>query len=161
MCDYSLMSYRNRLAEAGEELESYRFPSSTLGFAAVDDLCRIAEQRSSRPKGFRAWLVRLFAAQDQCDVTAICLPEGSRLLLRAIPEKLQLSWGVGSMEEVRFLQVTPLERTHRDAILLPNGRQVSLQCLPSGLRARVVSLPTTDAAPPTAEHDVTDVGVGA
>ena len=159
MCDYSLMSYRNRLAEVGEELESYRFPSSTIGFAAVDDLHRIAEQRSSRPKGFRAWLVRLFAAQDQCDVTAICIPEGSRLLLRGIPEKLQLAWGVGPVEVASFLQITPMERTHRDAILLPNGRQVSLQCVPCGLRARVLCLSSTDTAPLTAAHNFIEVGV--
>ena len=37
MCDYSLMAVPNRLAEDGEDLVVYRFPTGSLGLASPSD----------------------------------------------------------------------------------------------------------------------------
>jgi hypothetical protein len=145
MCDYSLMSFPNRLAVVGEELSSHRFPSSSMGFASTVDLQRAAEERDTRCRSLRGrlkeWLADLYGRNS---VAAVCIPPGASLLLLAIPVRLQPWWDVGAVETVTFLQTSTLENTHRDAILFANGRRLSIQSLPCGLRARVISLSSSN-----------------
>ena len=68
MCDYSLAGIPNRFAVEGEELVVRRFPTGSIGLASPCE---------SAPK-------QPFATQTP----AVCLPPGTRLRLRDIPEHL-------------------------------------------------------------------------
>jgi len=56
---------------------------------------------------------------------------------------LQQQCGIGTNEEVTFVQLSATPYQHRDAVRFNNGREVRLQDLSEGLRVRVldVSLP--------------------
>lgn len=129
MCDYSLAEVRNRLAVEGEDLTVYRFPTGTLGFTAPAEL----EQRPEM-RGWRSWFS---LRQVPC---AVCIPPGARLVLRDIPARLQSSLGIGTEEEVVFVQVGMDAGRHRDAIRFRNNQELLLQRLAEGQRARMVSL---------------------
>jgi len=129
MCDYSLAEVRSRLAVEGEDLTVYRFPTGTLGFTAPAEL----EQRPEM-RGWRSWFS---LRQVPC---AVCIPPGARLVLRDIPARLQSSLGIGAEEEVVFTQLGMDAGRHRDAIRFRNNRELLLQRLAEGQRARVVSL---------------------
>ena len=129
MCDYSLAEVRSRLAVEGEDLTVYRFPTGTLGFTAPAEL----EQRPEM-RGWRSWFS---LRQVPC---AVCIPPGARLVLRDIPARLQSSLGIGAEEEVVFAQLGMDAGRHRDAIRFRNNRELLLQRLAEGQRARVVSL---------------------
>jgi len=140
MCDYSLMAYRNRLARAGEDLEIHRFPSGTMGFASSCDL-QAALERSRVGKTWKERLRDWFSeTPGRNSIPAVCIPPGATLQLTAIPRRLQGWWGVGEVETVTFVQSAPKEYMHRDAIRFGSGRLVSLQCIPCGLKARVLSV---------------------
>lgn len=138
MCDYSLMSLRNRLAECGEELMVHRFEFGTTGLATASDVCEEIRCKSEPVRGFRARLERfLNPPPDSC--TVICIPPGARLLLCDIPEKMQRKLRLQSpMQEVVFIQLD--KRDYRDAIRFANGRELSLQKLNEGQRVRVIAL---------------------
>ena len=129
MCDYSLAEVRNRLAVEGEDLTVYRFPTGTLGFTAPAELEPRPEMR-----GWRSWFS---LRQVPC---AVCIPPGARLVLRDIPARLQSSLGIGTEEEVVFVQVGMDAGRHRDAIRFRNNQELLLQRLAEGQRARMVSL---------------------
>ncbi|MBZ5675861.1 MAG: hypothetical protein LAP61_16590 [Acidobacteriia bacterium] len=120
---------RNRLAVEGEDLTVYRFPTGTLGFTAPAEL----EQRPEM-RGWRSWFS---LRQVPC---AVCIPPGARLVLRDIPARLQSSLGIGTEEEVVFVQVGMDAGRHRDAIRFRNNQELLLQRLAEGQRARMVSL---------------------
>lgn len=76
MCDYSLEMYRSRPALAGEDYETRRFHSGSVGFVAAGD----AE-------------------------TAICMACDIRLALSQIPMDLQHSLRIGDRDEVTFVHI--------------------------------------------------------
>jgi hypothetical protein len=66
------------------------------------------------------------------------------LLLCDLPQKLQRKQRLESpTQEVVFTQLD--RRDYRDAIRFTNGREVSLQKLPEGLRVRVLALSVESA----------------
>jgi hypothetical protein len=73
------------------------------------------------------------------------------LLLQGIPKHLQGEWRVREEVTVGFTQITAAAYQHRDALRLPNGREILLQHLVEGLHLRVISLgggdETVDALP--------------
>jgi hypothetical protein len=76
MCDYSLEMYRSRPAIAGEDYETRRFHSGSVGFVARGD----AE-------------------------TAICMACDMRLALSQIPMDLQQSLNIGDSADVTFVHI--------------------------------------------------------
>ncbi len=120
MCDYSLAHFPNRLAVEGEQLVVHRFSSRTLGLA------------SPRPSLKQI----LFASSTP----AVCVPPGARLLLQDIPEHLQERLGVGTVEEVTFVEQSVEAFSYRDAVRFANGREILLQHLRCGQRVDVLSL---------------------
>jgi hypothetical protein len=137
MCDYSLAEVRTRLAVEGEDLTVYRFPTGTLGFTSLAEL----EQRPEM-RGWRSWFS---VRPTPC---AVCIPPGARLVLRDIPARLQSGLGLGTEEEVVFIQIGMDAGRHRDAVRFCNNKELLLQRLAEGQRARMVSLggdPTTVA----------------
>ena len=159
MCDYSLMSFPNRLAAEGEELLVHRFSSGAKGLAALSDLQPALTASSVRRKsllslldGIGSLLKEIVTAPDSAkSVPAVCIPPGTRLLLRDIPERLQRQVGVRRVEEVTFTQITSDAFSHRDAVHFRNGCQLILQQLQEGQRVRVLNLSSTDAGNPALE----------
>jgi len=129
MCDYSLAEVRNRLAVEGEELTIYRFPTGTLGFTSPAEL-----QQRPELRGWRSWFS---PRQVPC---AVCLPPGAQLVLKDIPARLQSGLGLGTEEDVVFVQTSMDAGRHRDAVRFNNCQQVLLQRLAEGQRALVVSM---------------------
>ena len=138
MCDYSLMGVPNRLAKDGEALVLYRFATGTRGFTAPESIpCPTASTQSS---GWLDVLKTLFQPPELNAVPAVCIPPGSRLMLQEIPSDLQRSLHVGATERVTFAHLSADANTHRDGLRFANGREVSLQNLPEGLRIKILGL---------------------
>lgn len=139
MCDYSLMSVKNRLAIRGEELVVRRFEIRSMGLVAVAD-AEAADLRQEPPaRTFGERLRRMLFPTEPEACPVVCIPPGARLLVRDIPEKLQRELKLTSAEqEVVF---TELETTgYRDALRFENGAEVLLQRMTEGMRVRVVAL---------------------
>jgi hypothetical protein len=130
MGDYSPVALRTRLAVEGEELITYRFPTGSLGLTSPAEL-------ENRKKEFRGWRTWFDPREIPC---AVCIPPGTRLLLRDIPERLQGQLGVGAAEEVVFIQTSREEWRHRDGLRFANGQEILLQRLAETQRADVLSL---------------------
>jgi len=125
MCDYSLAGILNRLAVEGEQLEVHRFPTGTLGLASP---CPSVSRWSSK------------------QTPAVCVPPGARLLLLDIPDHLQREFGVGTTEDVTFVQLSAAPYQYRDAIRFNNSREVRLQELNEGLSVRVLDMSSRDSS---------------
>lgn len=130
MCDYSLAALRTRLAVDGEELTTYRFPTGSLGLTTP------AELEMYKPE-FHGWWSSFDPANVPC---AVCIPHGSRLWLRDIPERLQVKLGISAEEPVTFIQMSAEVGRHRDGVRFANGQEILLQRLAEGQHARVESL---------------------
>jgi hypothetical protein len=137
MCDYSLHGIPNRLAVEGDELVVHRFETSTIGLCAA---CELDRPSLAPPAGVWGRLKQFFEAPVLHRVSAVCVPPGARLILKGIPKHLQREWAVGEEEKVVFTQITAASNVHRDALRLPNGREILLQHIREGLRVQVASL---------------------
>jgi hypothetical protein len=154
MCDYSLYAFNSRLAQDGEELMLYRFPTGSLGFAASCDVAAHLKQRDEKAtawSSFKEWLV----PRKLCQFPAVCVPPGARLLLTEVPRTLQIRLGIGVIEPVVFTQRSSQMYTYRDCLRFRNGAQLLLQELPETLRAVVLS---TEYEEPIAENEFTAIG---
>src|SRR5713101_5884563 len=100
MCEYSLAGVPNRLAVEGEELV-HRFPTGALGLTSL---------HTSLARG---WFSKLWSTRV---TPAVCVPPGTRLLLRDIPSDLQHALRVGAAEEVTFVQQSAEAYQYRDAV---------------------------------------------
>ena len=138
MCDYSLYAFNSRLAQDGEEVTLYRFPTGSLGFAATCDVNANIQRRDKEVtlwSAFKEWL----APRKTCGFPAVCVPPGARLFVTDVPRSLQSRFGIGSTEVVTFTQRSSQMYTYRDCVRFTSGAQVLLQELPEGLRAVVLS----------------------
>ena len=124
MCDYSLAHLPNRLAVEGEKLVVHRFSTHSRGLTSAHPSWKQILLPETRP--------------------AVCVPPGARLRLLDIPDYLRRQLGVGSVEEVTFLQKSMEAFHYRDAVRFANGREILLQCLPCGQRVEVLSLECAD-----------------
>lgn len=159
MCDYSLMSFPNRLAREGEELVVHRFPGGAKGLAEPPHLHRETisfPRRRGKLSRFLAKLssglrAKIVPSEGTKPVTAVCVPPGTHLLLRDISEALQHEIGVRRTEEVTFTQISATAFHSRDAVHFRNGYEINLQHLMEGQRVRVLSLLSEEAVPPELE----------
>jgi hypothetical protein len=142
MCDYSLAGVPNRLAIEGEALMVHRFPTGALGLTP-----------NTSPA--RSWFSKIWSARV---TPAVCVPPGTRLLLRDIPADLQDALGVGAAEEVTFIQQSAEAYQYRDAVRLQNGREILLQRLQCGQRVEVLNLSSNEFD--SAEHQWLDEEYG-
>jgi hypothetical protein len=145
MCDYSLMAVPNRLAEEGERLVSHRFPTGAIGLAAPGDVWKLRAR--SDPAASCLWK-RLWSAITLCNaghrVTAVCIPPGARLLLEAIPKRVQRPLDVGITEEVTFTQLSLQQNQYRDAVRFKNGQELLIQELEEETRVYVLDLGSSE-----------------
>jgi hypothetical protein len=138
MCDYSLMTVPNRLAQDGEILVTHRFSTGSLGLAAPADVKLAVAPVPVARKALWARVKEFFDPPRQASVCAVCIPPGARLRLEDIPSRLQSELGVCSVEEVTFTQLTAAVNTYRDAMRFRNGREIRLQELREGQRVIVL-----------------------
>ncbi|HXN47438.1 MAG TPA: hypothetical protein VN893_12405 [Bryobacteraceae bacterium] len=144
MCDYSLHAVPNRLAVEGEELVTYRFPTSSIGLASPADLekanCKVSAAGVERSwwSVLKSWLNPPPLRIDK--IPAVCIPPGARLRMNSIPRELQKELGVGQTEEVTFVELSASAYRYRDGVRFPNGREILLQYLDEGLPVDVLSL---------------------
>ena len=146
MCDYSLTGIRNRLAVEGEQLMVHQFLTGSVGLASPADLCTPA------PRSWRSTVRRTFHPDEE-SVCAVCVPPGARLMLRDIPERLQVFLNVRAEEEVTFDQVSAQPYCYRDTVRFKNGRDILLQKLAEGQRVVVLSLAAVDPSRSRAEEE--------
>jgi len=144
MCDYSLHTYPNRLATDGEDLVIHRFGAGSLGLASPADLAPVISAskaaRGALWSRAKAWFLgRNLKWEAEKRVPAVCIPPGSRLILRDIPKSLQRELGVSQVEEVAFIEITAEVNTYRDAVRFSNCRQALLQQMREGQRVKVLS----------------------
>ena len=144
MCDYSLMSVPNRLAQQSEDLVTHRFPTGSLGLASPADIQAAHSARPAIHETLWQKLQEFFDPPAAPAVCAVCIPPGARLSIREIPPRIQQQWGVGEQEEAVFTQMTAAVNTYRDALRLSGGREVRLQDLREGIKIRVMDLSGTE-----------------
>ncbi len=144
MCDYSLHSVPNRLANEGEELMVHRFPTGSIGMASPAEVQAKCEPEQAK-RGFWAAVKAFFNPPGSPPVCAVCIPPGAQLLLRDIPDNMRHALNIGAEEEVTFTELTASAFTYRDAVRFRNGREVRLQALREGQRAQVLSLGVEDS----------------
>jgi hypothetical protein len=70
----------------------------------------------------------------------VCIPPGTQLLLRSVPENLQRKWNIAEEESAVFVQTSAEPHQYRDAIHFRHGPPVSLQNLRQGMRVQILSL---------------------
>src|ERR1051326_8874004 len=140
MCDYSLMAVPNRLAQEGEELVAYRFPTGSLGLASPCDVKRATAAPVREKKTVWTRVMEFFNPPRTEPVCAVCIPPGARLRLQDIPMRLQHEYAVGPVEDVTFTQISALANIYRDAVRFNNGREVRLQELREGQHVTVLDL---------------------
>jgi len=134
------MAVPNRLAREGEELVAHRFPTGSLGLASPADLKRASDPKAPARRTFWCVVKEFFNPPRTCPVPAVCIPPGARMELLDIPARLQQELGVGPTETVTFTQISAAVNSYRDAVRFCNGREVRLQELREGQRARVLDL---------------------
>lgn len=141
MCDYSLMTFPNRLATEGESLVTHTFSTGSVGFASPAEIRDGQDALSSQPAGFWAKLRASFTAPPvRPSIPAVCIPPGARLKLVSIPERAQRTLALAAGEEVIFTEITAAWNQFRDALRLKNGREILLQSIGEGLQIQVLSL---------------------
>lgn len=167
MCDYSLQGLPNRLAVEGEELVSYRFPTGSIGMASSADLAARTSPALEGKKRTSFWVALkqwLTPAIESCKIPAVCIPPGTRLRMSGIPHGLKREFGLNSIEEVTFIQLSAEAFHYRDAIMFRNGRRLLLQSLREGVMLQVLpdavtaqsevsERPGQSAAPPVEVRD--------
>lgn len=134
MCDYSLYTYPNRLAETGETLVTSRCLTGSMGFRSAADV------------------------KDGSAPVFVCIPPGAKLELTGIPPRLQESLGVAPVEEVTFTQLELEGSCYRDAVQFGNGRQLLLQHLDERQSAVVLSLDGARERKPGSDYEAARVG---
>lgn len=142
MCDYSLHGIPNRLAVEGEQLIVRRFPTGSKGLASPSDLqvpapAGLAFLRGLWWERVKTWFGPPPKPLEQKAIPAVCVPPGARLLLQDIPPYWQEQFGVSSMEEVTFVQLSADVYCYRDAMRFSNGLIVLLQKFSEGQRVAV------------------------
>jgi hypothetical protein len=143
MCDYSLMGVPNRLACEAEDLVVCEFRTGSRGLTPADPPKKSTHGAGSLARGFRFLLKTIFE-EPQAEKVAVCIPPGARLLLRDIPDDVQISFCVCATEEVTFTQLTAKPYAYRDAVRFDNGREILLQRLDKGQRVTVLQLSSGD-----------------
>ncbi len=144
MCDYSLHAVPNRLAVEGEELVTYRFPTSSIGLASPADLEKAKCQLGAGGAGQSWWSVlKSWLGPPPLrieEIPAVCIPPGARLRMNDIPRELQQELGVGRTEEVTFVELSASAYRYRDGVRFETGCEILLQYLDEGLHVDVLSL---------------------
>ena len=139
MCDYSLFAFPNRLGLDGDELVVYRFSSGCTGFVGAADLSAGNSRRTLSAINWPQLKYWFFLRSRRNGPPAVCVPPGAHVRLEPVDCGLRQRLGLEESEEAVFIQLTADEFSHRDGLQFRNGGLVSLQEVPTGQRAYIVS----------------------
>ena len=129
------LAFKSRLAVEGETLIVHQFQTGSNGLTSPEYLKTVP-----RPKGLLAVLKTSVGFYSQREECAVCIPDGARLTLEGISEKLQETYHVSPVERVTFRQLSASPLIYRDAVEFGNGMKVRLQELEEGQRLEVRAL---------------------
>ena len=119
MCDYSLASFKSRLAVQGETLNFSVFPMGSVGLVSPQDLG-----------------------------VAVCVPPGAWLQLVDIPVSVQAKHRISACEEAMFIQTDLESNRHRDAVIVGGSKRISLQEFYEGGSVTILSLKNSEEREP-------------
>jgi len=88
--------------------------------------------------GLLAAVKKFFAAEPE--VCAVCVPDGAKLMVHGIPQRLQEAHCLSADEAVTFRQLSLEAHTYRDAVEFRNGVRVRLPELDNGQQVEVLAL---------------------
>lgn len=154
MCDYSLMTFPNRLANEGEILVTHKFPTGSIGFVSPMDLCAPAPVRPpcvnvsawSKVKGWFA------AAPARPTIPAVCIPPGARLKVQSVPVKIQHVLRAERGDDVLFTEITATWGQFRDGLRVRGKEEILLQSLGEGLEVQVIDMASSQEVPQREEY---------
>jgi hypothetical protein len=133
MCDYSLMTFPNRLANESEILVTHKFSTGSIGFVSLNELCSARQVAQCAPAGLWGKLRPFFAVPaERPTISAVCIPPGARVKVRSIPERTR---------RTQF----------RDALRTKSGQEILLQAVGVGLQVQVMSLALAEEVRPHEE----------
>lgn len=141
MCDYSLMNFPNRLANESEILVTHKFPTGSIGFVSLDELCSARQLAQRAPVGLWSTLRTFFAAPAvRPPIPAVCIPPGARLKVQSVPKRTRRTLHTEQGEELTFTQVSASWNQFRDALRTTSGQETLLQAVGVGLQIQVMNL---------------------
>jgi hypothetical protein len=153
MCDYSLMTFPNRLANEGEILVTHKFSTGSIGFVSPQELFNIQRPAPCVPSDFwsrvRGWFVEPSARSA---VPAVCIPPGARLKVQSIPERVFGKPDIAPEDLVTFTQVSATWGQFRDGLRTAKKQEILLQTIGEGLEIQVLSLTLADESQPQREE---------
>lgn len=153
MCDYSLMTFPNRLANEGEILVTHKFSTGSIGFVSAVELCTVQPDPQCTNVEFWSKVKAWFAGPTvRSAVPAVCIPPGARLKVQAVPERTRQVFQAKPGDEVIFTETTATWGQFRDALRIKPNQEILLQSLGEGLQVQVVSLASSHDAPEREEY---------
>jgi hypothetical protein len=153
MCDYSLMTFPNRLANEAEILVTHKFSTGSIGFVSPAELC--TAEPSLQRKDVELWgkVKAWFAGPPvHSAVPAVCIPPGARLRVQTVPDRARQVFQAKPGAEVIFTETTATWGQFRDALRIRANQEVLLQSIGEGLQVQVVSLASSQEAPAREEY---------
>jgi hypothetical protein len=127
-----------------------------MGLASPAEVKLAERTPPHRRRGFWNYLKSLFAENSMPpSVTAVCVPPGTQMVLKNIPEDQRRRWKVGEEELVSFVQLSANAYSYRDAVRFSSGQEVLLQNLREGIAAEVICV--GDMTPEFANRPVVPV----
>lgn len=154
MCDYSLMTFPNRLANEGETLVTHKFSTGSIGFVSPLDLCAPSPVRPqcvdvSFWSKVRGW----FAAPPAgSPIPAVCVPPGARLKVQSVPMNVRRVFRAEPGDDVVFTEITATWGQFRDGLRVQHNQEILLQSLGEGFEVRVIDLASSPEVPQPEEY---------
>jgi hypothetical protein len=100
-----------------------------------------AAPRNDDRIGVWSRIKRWFGAEPSTPLEVASIAPGTRLLVQDLPAHLQQTFGIGSVEEGTFVQLSQDACSHPDAIRFDNGQTILLQRLEEGQLLSMTALP--------------------
>jgi len=154
MCDYSLMTFPNRLANEGETLVTHKFSTGSIGFVSPMDLCAPVPVRPpcvnvSLWGKVRGWFA---APPARPAIPAVCIPPGARLRVQSVPVNIQRVFKAEPGDDVLFTEITATWGQFRDGLRVREKEEILLQSLGEGLEVQVIDLASSQEVPQREEY---------
>lgn len=148
MCDYSLMTFPNRLANEGEILVTHKFSTGSIGFVSPTELGAVPPSPQCTNAEFWSKVKAWFAGPPvRSAIPAVCIPPGARLIVQSVPDRVQQLLQAKPGDEVIFTETTATWGQFRDALRIRANQEILLQSLGEGLEVQIISMASSEETP--------------
>jgi hypothetical protein len=148
MCDYSLMTFPNRLANEGEILVTHKFSTGSIGFVSPMELGAVPPSPQCTNAEFWSKVKAWFASPPvRSAIPAVCIPPGARLIVQSVPDRVQQLLQAKPGDEVLFTETTATWGQFRDALRIRANQEILLQSLVEGLEVQIISMASSEETP--------------